>query len=80
MTMLLDEVQKGQSLRVLAVRDSSLRAQLLRMGLCEGSVVRVVQRISRGPALLRWGSQELALGGRHLALLEVYPVGPLPRR
>ena len=60
--MCLSEVKRGQSVKVLRIGDDAVRAQLIRLGICEGSCLRCQERIPFGPFMVRHNRQEIAIG------------------
>ena len=61
-TMLLSQVQRNQSVRILEIREPGLRARLLRLGVTQGSLLTCLERIPLGPVLVRHHRQEIAIG------------------
>ncbi|HIH38533.1 ferrous iron transport protein A [Candidatus Woesearchaeota archaeon] len=71
MTMLLDDMNINNEAKVVAITEPALRTHLLKMGVHEGMIIEVLQRVAKGPMLLRAGSQEIAIGNAHLRKIEV---------
>jgi Fe2+ transport system protein FeoA len=59
-------MRKGSSFIIRRIDDASVRTQLIRFGLAEGSTVKCHEKIPFGPIILKRTRQELALG-RELA-------------
>lgn len=64
--MTLDKVGPGMQVTIDAIPDQRIRAQAIRLGIGEGSVVTCAGIIPAGPVIVARGRQEIALG-RHLA-------------
>lgn len=58
----LTEVRRGQRVRIERIEDETLRAQLVRFGITEGSEVSCLERVWLGPVTLGLNSQEIAVG------------------
>jgi ferrous iron transport protein A len=73
--MTLLDAEAGHPVRILEIADEQTRAQCIRFGIGEGTVVDSAEKIPLGPVLVRHRSQEICLG-RKLAqsiLVEVMP-------
>lgn len=60
--MTLDKVKTGQKVQICRIPDDLVRAQAIRFGVCEGTVVTCAQKIPAGPVIICKGHQELAIG------------------
>jgi len=60
--MVLAQVKKGQNLKILSIPNDLIRAQAIRLGIGEGSVVTCAEQIPAGPVVLRKNRQEVAIG------------------
>ena len=60
--MTLLEAEPGRPVRILEIADAQTRAQCIRFGIGEGTVVDSAERIPLGPVLVRHRSQEICLG------------------
>ncbi|MBI5389296.1 ferrous iron transport protein A [Candidatus Woesearchaeota archaeon] len=69
--MLLTHAKEQQELQIIAIKDNTLKTHLLKLGLGEGDVVRILGKIVCGPMLLECKSQEIALGMENIACIEV---------
>lgn len=58
----MEEMQRGQAVRIVRVEDDATRAQFIRFGIGEGSRVTCLEKIPFGPLMLRHNRQELAIG------------------
>lgn len=58
----LDKVKRGQKVEICRIADERVRAQAIRFGLCEGSVVTCGEKLPAGPVVVYAGWQELAIG------------------
>lgn len=61
--MTLDEVKRGMAVRIGAVGDADTRAELVRLGIAEGTHVTCIAHLWGGTIVLARGSQEIAVGG-----------------
>jgi Fe2+ transport system protein FeoA len=60
--MCLNDVGRGQEVYITCIEDESLRTQLVRFGISEGSCIRCLERIPLGPCMIRHNRQEIAIG------------------
>jgi len=60
--MVLADVKKGQSFKILSIPNEIVRAQAIRFGIAEGVVVICDEMIPAGPVILRKNKQEIAIG------------------
>ncbi|MCJ7796712.1 MAG: ferrous iron transport protein A [Thermoleophilia bacterium] len=64
--MTLLEARKGSRVRILEIPDDRARAQCIRFGIGEGTVVDWAEPLRVGPVVVRQANQEICLG-RNLA-------------
>jgi len=69
--MTLDKVKRGCKCRILRVALEEVRAQAMRMGLCEGEMVECYETIPSGPVVVKKNRQEIAIGRGLARLIEV---------
>lgn len=60
--MTLAQTCNGCEYRVSTIRNADYREQIMRMGLSEGSRIRCVTNIRKGPVVVRYGRTDLAIG------------------
>jgi len=60
--MCLSQIKRGECVRVLRIDSDVIRAQLIRLGICEGSCLTCQERIPFGPFMVRHNRQEIAIG------------------
>ncbi|SMB91011.1 FeoA domain-containing protein [Desulfonispora thiosulfatigenes DSM 11270] len=60
--MVLADVKKNQSFKILSIPNDIVRAQTIRFGISIGSVVICDEIIPAGPVILRKNKQEIAVG------------------
>ncbi|NLK21260.1 MAG: ferrous iron transport protein A [Epulopiscium sp.] len=60
--MRLSNAHPGQTIEIVSIPDSSIRAQAIRFGLYEGAKVKCSQAIKKGPVILQNYMQEIAIG------------------
>jgi Fe2+ transport system protein FeoA len=73
--MCLTEVRRGQEVRIGRIDDESLRTQLIRLGIAEGSCIRCLEKIPFGPCMIRHNRQELAIGREAACKIRVQQAG-----
>lgn len=62
--MTLLNAQRGNRIRILEIPDDTARAQCIRFGIGEGTVVDSAEKLWAGPVLIRHCNQEICLGRR----------------
>jgi Fe2+ transport system protein FeoA len=70
----LDQVKKGQMLKIILMPDEKIRSQAIRFGIAEGEIVTCFEVIPSGPIILQKNRQEIAIGRRLAAQIEVEPI------
>jgi ferrous iron transport protein A len=60
--MTLDQVKRGQKVEICQIPDELVRAQAIRFGVGEGTVVICAEKLFAGPVIISKGQQELAIG------------------
>ena len=60
--MTLLDAKGGRALRILTIGDDVSRAQCVRFGIGEGTVVDSAEKLPLGPVLVRHRDQEICLG------------------
>jgi Fe2+ transport system protein FeoA len=58
----LDRTKKGNSVVVLNLPQGELKSQFIRLGITEGSIVKVYERLPGGTIVLQKNRQEIAVG------------------
>lgn len=58
----LDQVKRGQKVEICHIPDDIIRAQAIRFGVAEGSIVTCSEKLPAGPIVISRGHQELAIG------------------
>ena len=69
--MLLIHAEENQKVIIVAIKDESLKIQLMKRGLQERATIHILQKVPNGPALLGFGSQEIVLGNEFLKMIVV---------
>jgi Fe2+ transport system protein FeoA len=72
--MTLLNVQRGSPVRIVEIPDDTARAQCIRFGIGEGTVVESAEKLWAGPVLVRHCNQEICLGRRLAARILVEDV------
>lgn len=62
----LDQVRKGQVIRITGIPNELTRVQALRLGIAEGTVITCREVVPAGPVVVARNKQEIAIG-RNLA-------------
>jgi ferrous iron transport protein A len=60
--MTLLDARRDQSIKILEIADDRARAQCIRFGIGEGTVVDSAETLPLGPVLVRHSNQEICLG------------------
>lgn len=60
--MTLDQANRGSEIRIISICDPSIRSQLIRMGIGEGTLVTCHERLPMGPVIVKRKRQEVAVG------------------
>lgn len=58
----LDKTKKGNVVVVLNLPEGELKSQFIRLGITEGSVVKIYERLPGGTVVLQKNRQEIAVG------------------
>ena len=58
----LDKVLRGQKVEICKIPDEMVRAQAIRFGVGEGTMVICSEKLPAGPIVISKGQQELAIG------------------
>ena len=69
--MTLLNAQRGNRIRILEIPDDTARAQCIRFGIGEGTVVDSAEKLWSGPVLVRHCNQEICLGRKLAARILV---------
>ena len=79
--MTLLQAKRGRPVRIIEIPDERARAQCVRFGIGEGTVVDYAETLMAGPVLLRHHNQEICVGRRLASniLVEVDPDGSVAR-
>lgn len=72
--MTLDQAKPGQRFTIKAIKDDFARLQAIRFGISEGARATCEAALPGGPVVVRKGLQELALGRKLAALIQVEPL------
>lgn len=60
--MTLFKAEKGKKIRILHIHDKNLKVQAIRLGLYEGAVFTLADKLPGGPVILNSRLQEIAVG------------------
>lgn len=72
--MTLDKARRGQKLKIVSLPNDLIRAQALRFGISEGTVVTCREVIPAGPVVIARSRQEIAIGRDLARLIGVKPL------
>ena len=70
-TLTLTEMKQAAGVRVLQIPEGLLGAQLMRLGISEGSELTCALKIPTGPIVVRRGDVEIALGRKIASKIQV---------
>lgn len=71
--MTLLDAKRAHPIRILAIADDRARAQCVRFGIGEGTVVDSAETLPLGPVLVRHCHQEICLGRKLAGRITVEP-------
>lgn len=71
MELTLDQAGKGQKITIKKIPDGVVRVQAIRFGIGEGSAILCVEKLPKGPVIIRKGWQEIAIGRKLAASILV---------
>ena len=60
--MTLFKAEKGKKIRIVHIRDKNLLVQAIRLGLYEGAIFTLSDKLPGGPVILNSRLQEIAVG------------------
>lgn len=66
----LHQIKSGQKI-VLKTITSTIKPELIRLGICEGDTVKCIASIPDGPKVILKGLQEIAIGRDYSKEIEV---------
>ncbi|AOY76202.1 FeoA family protein [Clostridium formicaceticum] len=69
--MTLDKIVRGQKLEIVKIPDANIRAQAIRLGICEGAKLICSEKLPAGPIVLQNRMQEIAIGRNLAETIEV---------
>ncbi|MHB1126387.1 MAG: FeoA family protein [Bacillota bacterium] len=72
--MRMDEVRRGQKVRIVSITNQMAKVQAIRFGIGEGTVLSCEEIIPSGPVVIRSNRQEIAIGRRLAREIAVEPV------
>ncbi len=71
--MTLDQVRKGQVVRIVGMPNEIFRVRAIRFGISEGSVVLCREVVPAGPVVVSLNRQEIAIGRSLARIIFVEP-------
>lgn len=69
----LDQVKKGQLVKIAVIPDELMRIQAIRFGIDEGTVVTCREVVPAGPVVVARNKQEIAIGRGLASIIRVEP-------
>lgn len=66
----LKDIKQGKTIKLESISDK-IRANLIRMGICTGDLVKCIANIPGGPVVVSKGLQEVAIGESFAKDIEV---------
>lgn len=60
--MTLYKAEKGKKIRIVHINDKDLKIQAIRIGLYEGAIFTLSEKLPGGPVILNSRLQEIAVG------------------
>lgn len=72
--MTLDKCKRGQKLKIMNIPDDVVRAQAIRFGIAEGTIVTCEEVVPAGPVVLGMFKQQIAIGRELAKSISVQPV------
>lgn len=72
--MTLDKCRRGQKLKIMNIPDDVVRAQAIRFGIAEGTIVTCEEVVPAGPVVLGMFKQQIAIGRQLAKSISVQPV------
>lgn len=60
--MTLDAVQVGDKIIIDKIGDKNISVQAIRLGISEGSLVECIEKLPKGPVIIKNHMQEIAIG------------------
>lgn len=73
--MRLDKINRGEKIEVINIEDDNIRAQAIRLGICEGSHLICLEKLPKGPIILQNKMQEIAVGRKLAQQIKIAKVG-----
>lgn len=68
--MRLDQAKAGKNINILVI-PSNLKANLIRLGICEGEQVFCASKIPGGPVIIQKDLQEIAIGNSYAKQIKI---------
>ncbi len=75
--MTLDQIKRGQMVKILSIPDDETRAKAIRFGIAEGEIVLCAEVVPFGPIVLQKNKQEIAMGRNLAASINVVLINSL---
>lgn len=71
--MTLDNVKKGQLVKITSIPDEVTRIKAIRFGISEGEIVTCLEVVPAGPVVVSKNKQEIAIGRSLASYIWVEP-------
>lgn len=71
--MTLANAKVGQTFEIVDIMDDDFKMKTLRLGIGQGSSIQCIEKINKGPVVIRSRMQELAIGKKLAEKIVVKP-------
>ena len=71
MSRRLNEINRGDEIKIISLPSGGMKSQLIRMGISEGDLVECVEKINGGTIVIRKKRQEIAIGHKLANEIEI---------
>ncbi|MFC2135517.1 ferrous iron transport protein A [Bacteroidota bacterium] len=67
----LNEIKRGDEIRIISLPSGGEKSQLIRMGISEGDLVECVEKMRGGTVVIKKRRQEIAIGHKLANKIEI---------
>jgi Fe2+ transport system protein FeoA len=60
----LNEAKRGSNIKIVSITDIPNSEQLIRMGISKGTIITCYEKLPKGPIIIKYKHQEIAIGRR----------------
>jgi len=72
--MVLSNVNSGERIKIIAILDSNIKSQAIRLGIFEGVELICLDTLHNGPIIMKNRMQEVAIGRKLADQIEIMKV------